>query len=143
MPPIAWMLVIFAASTDLGSAEHTSRFLVPFLRWLVPDLSYASIATVQFFVRKAGHVSEYAILGALLWRALSGRSTRPHWHYALLALLVAGGYAALDEFHQAFVQSRTGNPRDALIDLSGAALGLSLWWLVSRWRQPRAVAAPV
>ena len=30
LPPLLWLGVIFLGSTDLMSAEHTSRFIVPF-----------------------------------------------------------------------------------------------------------------
>src|ERR1700759_4006728 len=72
MPAIAWMLLIFAGSSDVLSAEQTSRFLVPFLLWLKPTMSYHTIATIHLLVRKAGHVTEYAVLAALLWRAFRG-----------------------------------------------------------------------
>ena len=134
MPPIAWMLIIFAASTDLGSGEHTSRFLVPLLRWFVPDVSMATLLSAQFFVRKAAHVTEYAILGALLWRALVNRSGRPRWHYAAVALAIAACYAAFDEYHQTFVATRTGTPRDVLIDICGAIIGLAVAWAFTSWR---------
>ena len=134
------MLVIFAASSDLGSAEHTSRFLIPFLRWLTPDISLATLAAVQLSIRKAAHLTEYAILGALLYRAVTVPG-RPHWHYAAVAIALAGAFAAMDEFHQTFVQSRTGSPHDVLIDISGAALGLTIWWLFIRRRQKARVPA--
>ena len=63
---IAWILLIFLASGDLMSAEHTSRFLVPFLRWLNPDISVETLAEIHFCVRKAAHVTEYAILALLV-----------------------------------------------------------------------------
>ena len=135
MPAIAWMLIIFAASSDLGSAEHTSRFLIPFLRWLTPDISLATLAAVQLTIRKAAHLTEYAILGALLFRAVTAPNGGGRWHYAAVAIVVAGAFAALDEFHQTFVQSRTGSSHDVLIDTSGAALGLILWWVFTRRRQ--------
>src|SRR5690349_16332641 len=72
VPVIAWMVLIFIGSSDVLSAEHTSRFLVPFLRWLDPHISYATIAAVHLVVRKLGHFTEYAILAALVWRALRG-----------------------------------------------------------------------
>ena len=53
---------MFFGSTDLMSAEHTSRILTPLLRWWNPDISPAAIAQVHFFVRKAAHLTEYAIL---------------------------------------------------------------------------------
>ena len=65
-----WMALMFFGSTDLMSSEHTSRFLTPFLRWWNPDISPAAIAQVHLVVRKAAHVTEYAILTGLLFRAI-------------------------------------------------------------------------
>src|ERR1700737_1319963 len=59
VPVIAWMVLIFAGSTDALSAEQTSRFLVPFLRWLNPEISVATIAAIHFALRKLGHLTEY------------------------------------------------------------------------------------
>jgi VanZ family protein len=70
LPAILWMALIFVASTDLMSAEQTSRFLVPFLRWLKPDISPETIAQTHFLFRKLGHIGEYAILAMLFWRAV-------------------------------------------------------------------------
>src|SRR5437763_16718763 len=64
MPVIAWMLLIFAGSSDALSAEHTSRFLIPFLRWLDPAMSFQTIAAIHFTLRKCGHFTEYFILAA-------------------------------------------------------------------------------
>ena len=55
VPVIAWMILIFAGSTDVLSAEHTSRFLVPFLRWLDPEISFATIAHINIVLRKLAH----------------------------------------------------------------------------------------
>jgi VanZ family protein len=50
------------------------------------------------------------------------------------ALGVSAIYAALDEFHQSFVASRTGTAWDVLIDCIGAAIGLALFHAFSRRR---------
>ncbi|PYL64267.1 MAG: hypothetical protein DMF25_07725 [Verrucomicrobia bacterium] len=70
LPVLIWLSFIFIGSTDLMSAEQTSRIILPLLRWLKPDVSMETIAQVQFVVRKCAHVAEYAILATLLWRAL-------------------------------------------------------------------------
>ena len=116
---------MFLGSTDLMSAEHTSRFLTPFLRWWNPDISPAAIAQVHFFVRKAAHLTEYAILAGLLFRALRFWIDR-FWLRAATALLSAMIFAAADEFHQSFVASRTSSLGDVLLDWSGALLGLMI-----------------
>jgi VanZ family protein len=115
------------------SAEHTSRFIGPFLRWLAPDITDATIASVQLFVRKGAHLTEYAILAALLYRAFRQNIARL-WRAALLAFVIAAIYASLDEFHQSFVASRTGSAWDVGLDCIGAAAGLALSLTLRRRR---------
>src|SRR5437870_7020875 len=124
------------------SAEHTSRSIGPILRWFKPDVSGETIARAQFIVRKAGHVSEYAILATLLWRALRRAALRERRMSILrlrsgqvlfLTVLVACGlFAASDEFHQSFVPSRTASANDVMIDALGALIGLTICVAVAR-----------
>ncbi len=131
LPVLAWMIFIFIGSTDLLSAEHTSRFIGPFLHWFAPDISAATIASVQLVVRKCAHLTEYAILAALLYRAFV--QILPQASRALpLSFFIAAIYAALDEFHQSFVPTRTGTPWDVLIDCAGVLAGLLLYRLLIR-----------
>ena len=119
------MIFIFIGSTDLLSAEHTSRYIGPFLRWFAPNISDATIASVQMVVRKCAHLGEYAILAALLYRALRQYRARMF----AIAFIIAALYAALDEFHQSFVATRTASPWDVLIDCVGAVIGLTIYQL--------------
>ena len=57
------------------------------------------LGTWDLALRKAAHLTEYAILGALLLRALRS---------APLALLAGSAYAATDEVHQLFVRAGKG-----------------------------------
>src|SRR6266702_6239923 len=126
LPPFSWLGVIFVCSTGVMSAEQTSRFLVPFLRWLDPQISFATIAAIHFALRKLGHLTEYAIFAALLWRALR-RGTHLQAKMSILFLvawLAAAIFAVTDEFHQSFVPSRTASPIDIMIDICGAMIGL-------------------
>jgi VanZ family protein len=134
VPAIAWMILIFAGSTDALSAEQTSRFIVPFLLWLDPHMSWATVREIHFALRKMGHLTEYAILAALLWRALRTMSPSTGWRLAGITLLIAGTYAALDEFHQSFAVSRTASPNDVMIDICGAIFGLLICWAWSSRR---------
>jgi len=133
------MAVIFSASADAGSAQHTSRFLAPVLHWLFPHLSAQGIGELVFIVRKIAHVVEYAVLGVLLWWALRSSvrgDPRPwSWRNAGLALGLATLYAASDEVHQLFIPSRQGSAQDVVIDACGAAGGLLLLWLFRRVRK--------
>jgi VanZ family protein len=126
LPLLIWLGVIFVGSTNVMSAEHTSRYIVPFLLWLKPGMSPEAIWTILVVTRKCAHVIEYAVLALLLWRALR---SLPALHTKTLmvfgaALLGCALFAASDEFHQTFVKSRTPSVRDVLLDTGGALLGL-------------------
>ena len=128
-PIIAWILLIFLASGDIMSAEHTSRFLVPFLRWLSPDISVETLAEIHFCVRKAAHVTEYAILAFLVSRAIFREANLKRAGAILFvgAWIACTSVAACDEFRQSFVESRGASPWDVMIDSAGAILGLLLY----------------
>jgi VanZ family protein len=139
LPVIVWVGVIFLGSTDLMSAEHTSRFIVPFLLWLKPDISAETLASIHFIVRKCTHVSEYAILALLLLRAatLMANSKRSIPILYLSVLGVCLIVAATDEFHQTFVASRGASVQDIMIDSSGAVLGLVIASIIRMSRSIR------
>jgi VanZ family protein len=126
LPLLVWLGVIFVGSTNVMSAEQTSRFLVPFLLWLKPGMSARTIWLILVFLRKCAHVGEYAILALLLWRALRGGTALRIRMPALCGLVLLGCalFAASDEFHQTFVKSRTPSIRDVFLDVGGAFLGL-------------------
>jgi VanZ family protein len=106
-PVVAWMAVIFAFSS-------------------VPSLG--SGLSFDYVLRKCAHAAEYAVLAALLVRAL-GRE--------LPAFALGLVYAASDELHQHFVRGRHASPIDVAIDAVGLSIGLLVWrWLrlLGRWR---------
>jgi VanZ family protein len=119
------MGVIFFGSTNLMSAEHTSRFLFPFLLWLDPHISAAALLKAHLFVRKAAHLTEYAILAGLLFRALRCWQD-DFWPRAGIAFLPALDFALFDEFHQSFVPSRSSSLGDVGIDCLGALAGIAI-----------------
>jgi VanZ family protein len=80
----------------------------------------SGLGLIDLIGRKLIHFGEYALLAFLWWRALV-TVTSPG-RAALLALVLASGYAATDEYHQTFVEGRHGSPVDWLIDSSGAAI---------------------
>lgn len=78
---------------------------------------------MDYPVRKAAHMTEYAILGLFSFFFLTGYLERGRRTY-LLALGIAACYAVTDEIHQLFVPGRAGRFSDVCIDTAGAALGL-------------------
>lgn len=131
MPVVVWAAGISLLSTGSFSGEETSRFLLPLLRWLWPDASPGGIAVVHAAVRKLAHVAEYAVLGCLLHRALAAGAGFTAGN-AVRAVILAGLFSLLDEWHQSFVPSRGASLGDCLIDTTGAVLGQGLWAAVAR-----------
>jgi VanZ family protein len=134
LPVLIWLGIMFVGSTGVLSAEQTSRFLIPFVRWLKPDISTEALAQIHFVVRKLGHIFEYAILATLLWRALrGGTNLRMKTSFLFAAVwLTCGVFAVSDEFHQLFMPSRTAASSDVLIDICGATIGLAICLMISR-----------
>jgi VanZ family protein len=98
LPVVIWAAVIFTLSS-------------------IPSLS-TGLGTWDTILRKGAHLTEYAVLGGLLYRAL-GREP--------LALAVGIAYAATDELHQYFVRGRHASPVDVAIDAVGVAVGMLVW----------------
>jgi VanZ family protein len=98
LPVLIWAAVIFTLSS-------------------IPSLS-TGLGTWDTILRKGAHLTEYAVLGGLLYRAL-GREAH--------ALAVGIAYAATDELHQYFVRGRHASPVDVAIDAVGVAVGMLLW----------------
>jgi VanZ family protein len=110
LPPLVVMGLIFFASSQPSSGDHTAFDLL---------------------IRKLGHVTEYMVLTLCWWRALRGLSiVRDNRTAVTLAVAIALAYSASDEFHQTFVDGRHGTPVDVLID----AIGMTLAALYARRR---------
>jgi VanZ family protein len=137
-PALLWAMVIFGASTDAFSSEHTSRYIDPVLRWLVPSASQDSIFYMHHLVRKAAHFVEYFVFFVFIYRGI--RRSRPgwHWRWAFSAWFIAALYSALDEFHQTFVVSRGPSAWDSLLDSTGALVALfTVFFLYRRYQRAR------
>ncbi len=137
LPVLAWMALIFSASSDSHSAERTSRFFEPILHWLFPQMPQAQIDLLHHLIRKCGHLTEYAILALLLWRPMRQSTDLPPWRRVRKTLLIVCLYAATDEFHQSFVPTRTSLVSDVFIDTAGGAIGLLALWIFCRRRKPK------
>lgn len=112
--------------------------MVTFLRYWGPVCGYAGLIFyvsaqshpeehlpfVSHFSDKVLHAVEYAVLGALCYRALRGSDS---WRLQAIpaAILLASLYGLSDEVHQAFVPFRDSNWLDWLADTVGAALGVT------------------
>lgn len=82
---------------------------------------------------KVAHAVTYAILSALILRALYHRTGWGGRALILGAALSGGLYGVLDEVHQSFVPGRDSSVGDVLADAAGAILGALLLHGVYRW----------
>jgi Predicted integral membrane protein len=77
------------------------------------------------FSDKVLHAVEYAVLGALCFRAFQGTLSASWRRWSIpLAIVVASLYGATDEFHQSFVPFRYSHVLDWVADTIGAILGV-------------------
>jgi VanZ family protein len=95
LPVVAWAAVIFAVSS-------------------IPSLS-SGLGFWDLLLRKLAHLTEFAILGFLLARALAD----------VPAFALGVAYAVTDEVHQHFVEGRVGAPVDVAIDAVGVFVGIA------------------
>jgi VanZ family protein len=95
LPVVLWAAVIFALSS-------------------IPSLS-TGLGLWDTVLRKLAHGTEYAILGALLFRALVRE---------LPAFAAGVAYAITDEIHQHFVTGRNASLVDVTIDAAGVLAGI-------------------
>jgi VanZ family protein len=98
LPVVLWAALIFALSS-------------------IPSLS-SGLGSWDLALRKGAHLTEYAILGLLLSRALLRE---------VPALALGVLYAVSDELHQSFVRGRHAAPLDVAIDAIGVVIGVTAW----------------
>ena len=140
IPLLLWMILIFCFSAQ--KAEESGQ--------ISGTLSYQLVKTANHFfalgydtdkmeqmaenidypVRKMAHATEYAILAVLMYLNVCQYMPRTAKRY-VLAWAGAALYAATDEFHQLFVEGRSGMISDVGIDSIGAAVGILMICLMT------------
>ncbi|HXX34855.1 MAG TPA: VanZ family protein [Thermodesulfobacteriota bacterium] len=136
-PVILWMCFIFWMSTETFSSESTFSWTEILMRFLLPKISSQEVLFINAFIRKAAHVTEYFVLGLLMFRAFRGRSVSSwKWRWSFFALIVVVLWATGDELHQSFVPNRTASAVDVAIDTAGGILAQCLAFLWHRgWKK--------
>jgi VanZ family protein len=132
LPSVVIMCIIFIFSsktaTESGqSSMEIANTLVSAYEYTTNnqlDMEYRQdiLPKLDHIVRKVAHGMEYAILAASIvfhfW--VQGYNTRKIF---FLAILISGMYAGTDEFHQLFIDGRSGQITDVGIDTLGACIG--------------------
>lgn len=116
LPVIAWMIVIFVGSS-IGNVPRVGG------------------KATDGLVHRTAHVLEFAVLGAVVLRAISQKKPITK-REMIVTLLIVALYGASDEFHQRFTPGRSSEGLSVLFDMAGGAIGVWAWrWRVSSDRQ--------
>jgi VanZ family protein len=137
-PVVLWVSVILLLGSNQGSMTETSRFIRPILHFLFPNSPAPTIELIHGYIRKFAHLFEYGVLAVLAARALAGSSVQALQRYAYpAALMLVLLVASTDEFRQSYEPARTSSPYDVLIDITGGAVALSLYYAAATLHRRR------
>lgn len=115
------VIFYFSSRTASESSEQSNHILL-FLKKLLE-----SNAFTDYIVRKGAHFFEFAGLSFLFSLAWLEQTKKL---CPLRAVFLTSAYAATDEFHQIFVDGRSCQFSDWIIDTAGAVLGMTLFVLI-------------
>jgi VanZ family protein len=128
-----WLGVIAFSSTSAAGEGSERAFwsLSSFLfRYVNP--SHRLMVALHLVADKGVHVTMFAVLAILLWKAVPPRA----WKAA--AILFAGAFVGSgSEFLQSFYPDRDPAIRDVVINIGGTAVGLLICFAASRWHSRR------
>jgi len=133
IPVILMLMIQYTFSTATFSTGETSRFIIPLLKSIMSNPTAEQLQFWHHVIRKAAHVTEYCILGILVWRAIRVDMPRPTT-VGVLTLLFVAAAATVDEFHQSFIPSRGSSIVDIGWDCIGGLAAIALTWI---WRSFR------
>ena len=135
LPAIVMMYVIYSFSAQTGEVSGALSYEVSYQivetknEVLNENKSYDELAysasSIEFYVRKAAHMTEYCLLAIAISFPLYVYGVRGIW-LILLAGVICVGFAGFDEYHQSFVSDRGPSVRDGGIDSIGVTVGILL-----------------
>jgi VanZ family protein len=136
---IAWIIVIFTLSNmpsevSNSKSQGTINTVIEKTLEMTNDSGITDkhptkekinkvVAFLNKPLRKCMHASVYFILSILLYNLFCLYKIS-NWKRCILSVACSFLYACTDEFHQLFVDGRTGQFTDVLIDTLGAVLGV-------------------
>lgn len=133
---ILWMIVIFSfSSADANKSTGTSDKVITTMIEIKDKITNNEtpnnekeiiVKNSSFYIRKIAHITEYLILGFLMFNLLNQYSVTNIYYAIGLSIL----YSCTDEFHQLFINGRSGSIRDILIDFIGILIGTYLYKLL-------------
>lgn len=141
---LAWMILIFCFSAQPAEQSSEVSGTMAYRIITIADNitgnrlneqkkeAYADLLNPP--LRKAAHMTEYAVLAMLFFLFFKMMDVPKRRNY-LISILLTFLYATSDEFHQLFVPGRSGSVKDVLIDSTGGVIAVLLLFAVSQIRQ--------
>lgn len=131
IPALIWMFIIFGFSKESGGESSSLSLTVT--RKIVDIIDFNDnmseeeyehmVSVLHNPVRKAAHMSEYAILAFLIYiPLLLNVRFKKIYGYFLATISICLIYAITDETHQLFVPGRDGRITDVIIDTIGSMI---------------------
>lgn len=143
IPLIIMLSMIFSFSAQDGEASGKLSYEISYkiieIKSMVlnENKTEAEIAEgaddIHFYVRKAGHMTEYFILALTIIFPLYIYNIRGKRLF-IMTLLLSACFAGLDEYHQSFVDGRGPSVKDVGIDSMGALIGDSISYFILKRR---------
>jgi len=143
IPALCVALFISLFSTHFFSDEQTARVILPILRWIFPAAGPRMLHLMHIGIRKLAHITEFGVFSITVFHGVRGGRSGWRLDWAVITLLIAVAYAALDELHQSYVPVRHASPRDVAIDAFGALVAQSLVWIYARLHRGESVEMPL
>jgi len=119
--------VFFIWDNSLQNGGTSDEFSLIFAKWIAPIANklgfYGNIWALNRIIRKLAHLTEFTILGGVLYVVL-----RRYIEYGTVVKTIVVGIviASLDEFIQLFSLGRSSQLSDVLIDTVGIIIGISV-----------------
>lgn len=121
------LIVFFIWDNSLQNGGTSDGFSLIFAKWIAPIANklgfYVNIWALNRIIRKLAHLTEFTILGGVLYVVL-----RRYIEYGTVVKTIVVGIviASLDEFIQLFSLGRSSQLSDVLIDTVGIIIGISV-----------------
>lgn len=121
------LIVFFIWDNSLQNGGTSDGFSLIFAKWIAPIANklgfYGNIWALNRIIRKLAHLTEFTILGGVLYVVL-----RRYIEYGIVVKTIGMGIviASLDEFIQLFSLGRSSQLSDVLIDTVGIIIGISV-----------------
>lgn len=132
---ICMVAVIWGNSLVPGAGSSSlSLSVLHAVKSFLGSLGIPSAWVTNFLIRKAAHMTEYAVLAVLAYHALNAPGT-VSWTCVVRSLALCALVAAFDETIQLSVAGRCGAVTDVLIDSVGACLGTMIVAGLARVRE--------